>query len=100
MTHPPNHPQDDPLLFQIPPDMAPEDVLQVVVGLCYEMRHPLGKVSTLAQIINDPAQRGQHEAAAQQLQEWVGGLQYILNIVYAYDEYQTFANQVDTDFLQ
>ncbi|MFP4320983.1 MAG: hypothetical protein ACLFTK_00870 [Anaerolineales bacterium] len=91
---------EEPFALQIPPDLAPEDALQVVVGLCYEMRHPLGKINALAGIIQDPTtQHAQCHAAAGEIQQWIGGIRYILNIIYAYDEYHAATDETGTDTL-
>lgn len=70
----------------IPPDLDPADALEVVIGLCFEMRHSLNKLESLVKVMNNQELRAIHEDAAQDAQEWVGGLNYILNIIYAYDK--------------
>jgi hypothetical protein len=71
--------------LRIPPDLSPADVLEVVVGLCQEMRHPINKVEDWAVILADPDSADLHPQAVQEILQWVDGMRYIMNIVYAYD---------------
>lgn len=71
--------------IRIPTDLSSEDVLDVVVGLCHEMRHPINKVEDWATILADPDSQELHPKAVQEILQWVDGMRYIMNIVYAYD---------------
>jgi two-component SAPR family response regulator len=83
-----NYPDDDTLQPVLPPDLLPEDALEIVIGLCYEMRHPLKKLDTIAAVLSDPYAYELHAGAVQDLRDWIGGLRYILNIIYDYDQHR------------
>lgn len=82
--HPPKR-KTDQYNIQIPTDLSPEDALEVVLGLCYEMRHPMNKIEDWASILTDPDSFELHEQATSEILQWVEGLRYILRIIYAYD---------------
>ena len=81
---------DDEFTFAIPPDMAPEDVLEVVIGLCHEIRHPLNKIERLLMVLQDQGYPDLHPRAVREIHQWVEGVRYILKIVYDYDENREF----------
>lgn len=82
----PPDPLDDDFQIVIPPDMAPEDALEVIVGLCREIRHPLRKIDHLAERLGDRKVIHLQNEIGDDIRSWVEGIRYILNIIYAYDD--------------
>lgn len=74
--------------IQIPPDLSPEAALAVIIGLCYEMRHPIHKIEDWASVLSDSESPIIREEAAKHILNWVEGLRYILKLIYTYDEKQ------------
>jgi len=81
--------EDRPLEIIIPDDLPPEDALEVVIGLCQEIRHPLNRLEFLANVLTDPSFEDIHSDVAQQIRDMVDGVRYILDIIYAYDAKRT-----------
>ena len=77
--------------LKIPPDISPEHALEIVVGLCYEMRHPLNKIDGLLAVLQDDGLAHLHDTATRDVVQWMGGIRYILNIVYNYDEQRPYS---------
>jgi len=86
---------DEVYPIRIPPDMSPADVLEVVVGLCQEIRHPLNKIEAMAAVLGDQGLQEHHPKAIDEIQQWIGGIRYILSIVYAYDAQREHDDELD-----